>query len=200
MKLIFATANIHKVEEVRQLLGRAFEIITPATLGLYKEIPETGDTLQANAIQKARFIWEKFGIACFGDDTGLEVDALHGAPGVYSARYAGEGKNAEDNMLLLLKNMQHETNRAARFRCVIALIMDKQEYLFEGKVDGIILHEKHGEKGFGYDPIFRPSGYNSTFAEMSAGEKNAISHRGKAVMQLVDFLKNNNTKLDRSVL
>lgn len=103
-------------------------------------------------------------------------------------------------MLLLLKNMQHETNRAARFRCVIALIMDKQEYLFEGKVDGIILHEKHGEKGFGYDPIFRPSGYNSTFAEMSAGEKNAISHRGKAVMQLVDFLKNNNTKLDRSVL
>ena len=189
MKLIFATANIHKIEEIQQLLGESFEISTPASLGFYEEIPETGDTLQANALQKARLIWEKFEIACIGDDTGLEVDALHGAPGVYSARYAGEGKNAEDNMQLLLKNMRHESNRAARFRCVIALITDGKEYLFEGKVEGIILHEKHGEKGFGYDPIFRPAGYNCTFAEMSMEEKNIISHRGKAVMQLIDFLK-----------
>ena len=193
MKLIFATTNIHKVEEIRYLLGDSFEILTPSALGFEGEMPETADTLHDNALQKARFVWNKFHLPCFADDTGLEVIALGGAPGVYSARYAGEGKSTEDNVQLLLKNMLNEGNRKAQFRCVIALIINEQEYCFEGKVEGEVLTEKQGEKGFGYDPVFRPKGYAYSFAEMPHEDKNRISHRGKAVAQLTDFLKKGNT-------
>ncbi len=191
MKILFATGNQHKVDEVQHLLGNAFEIVTPAQLGYTADIPETGDTLEANALQKARFINEEFSLSCFADDTGLEVDVLNGAPGVYSARYAGEEKSSLKNMQLVLEKMKGTTNRAARFRCVIALIFDNKEYLFEGKVEGEILTEPHGSGGFGYDPIFRPAGYDCSFAEMSMDEKNKLSHRALAVQKLVAFLQNN---------
>ncbi len=189
MRLIFATANRHKVEEVQELLGPAFTIITPAELGFTGEIPETGDTLEHNAAEKARFIWEKFGLPCFSDDTGIEVDALGGAPGAFSARYAGDGRDPKANLRLVLKNMEGKTGRSARFRCVIALIMDGREQLFDGRAEGVILEEEQGAQGFGYDPIFLPEGFDRSFAELTLEEKNHISHRGKAVRKLVDFLQ-----------
>jgi XTP/dITP diphosphohydrolase len=188
MEIVFATANPHKVAEVQQLLGNACEIITPQQLGYTDDIPETGATLQENALQKARFIFEKCGLPCFADDTGLEIDALNGAPGVHSARYAGNDKNPAANLQLVLKNLHDAACRTARFRCVVALIIDGSEHLFEGIVEGEILTEPHGAQGFGYDPVFRPAGYRCTFAEMSADEKNRLSHRGKAIGQLVNFL------------
>jgi XTP/dITP diphosphohydrolase len=190
-KLLFATANPHKLHEVQQLLGDAFEVITPSQLGYAGDIPETGDTLEKNALQKARFIYEKWGLSCFADDTGLEIHALNGAPGVYSARYAGEGKDSAANMQRVLEKMHGETHRTARFRTVIALIVDGKEHLFEGIVNGEILTEQHGSEGFGYDPLFRPEGYSCTYAEMPLSEKNHLSHRGRAVRKLVDFLQKN---------
>jgi XTP/dITP diphosphohydrolase len=189
MKLIFATANRHKVEEVQALLGSGFELLTPAGLGYTAEIPETGATLEHNAIEKAHFVAEKFSLPCFSDDTGLEVDALHGEPGAFSARYAGDARDPQANLQLVLQRMEGQTQRSARFRCVVALIMAGCERLFEGKVEGVILQAPQGLKGFGYDPIFRPEGYGCSFAELSMAQKNELSHRGQAIRQLVDFLQ-----------
>ncbi|MCL2098787.1 MAG: RdgB/HAM1 family non-canonical purine NTP pyrophosphatase [Bacteroidales bacterium] len=189
MKLIFATANQHKAEEVRALLGRAFTLLTPNDLGYTEDIPETGNTLEDNALEKARFIWKKFGLPCFSDDTGFEVEALNGAPGVFSARYAGEARDPKANMQLVLREMEGKTLRTARFRCVVALIMEGKETCFEGMVNGSILTAPQGEQGFGYDPVFRPDGYDCSFAELDLEEKNKISHRGQAISKLVDFLR-----------
>lgn len=189
-KLVFATNNDHKLRELRQILSSEFELLSLNDIGCADDIPETGNTLEANAAQKSFYIWDKYGIDCFADDTGLEIEALGNEPGVYSARYAGEGRNATDNMLKVLEKMKNETNRNARFRCVISLILDGKERQFEGIVEGKILTEKHGDAGFGYDPIFMPDGFKQSFAEMSADDKNRISHRGRAVMKLVDYLKN----------
>jgi XTP/dITP diphosphohydrolase len=189
MKIVFATANPHKAAEVQALLGSAYDIATPQALGYTGDVPETGATLQENALQKARFIFEKFGLPCFADDTGLEIDALNGAPGVHSARYAGAGKDAAANLQLVLQNLHGAACRTARFRCVIALIIDGQERLFEGVAEGEILAEPHGVQGFGYDPVFRPAGHCRTFAEMPAEEKNRLSHRGKAIGLLVKYLQ-----------
>ncbi len=186
--LIFATNNAHKLSEIKAAIQQKIEISGLSEIGCAEDIPETSDTLEGNALQKARFIYEKYGKDCFADDTGLEIDALEGRPGVYSARYAGEGKSFEDNMNKVLEELKGNQQRGACFRTVIALILQGKEYLFEGKVCGDILTEKHGTKGFGYDPIFRPDGYDITFAEMPLDEKNRISHRGLAVQKLVDFL------------
>ena len=188
MKLIFATQNQNKLAEVKKLLQTGIELFTPADFGLTEEIPETGNTLEHNARQKARFIFEKLKMNCFADDTGLEVEALHGAPGVYSARYAGEEKNAEKNMDKLLSELQNHENRNACFKTIIALIIDGTEYLFEGRIDGQISSAKKGNSGFGYDPVFIPQGYSKTFAEMSLEEKNKISHRAIAIRKLTEFL------------
>ena len=174
---------------MRTLLGDVFTLLTPADLGYEEDIPETGNTLEDNALEKARFIWEKFRLPCFSDDTGFEVEALHGAPGAFSARYAGEARDPKANMQLVLKKMEGESRRTARFRCVVALIIDGKDICFEGKIDGKLLEAPRGEKGFGYDPIFCPHGYTNSFAELSIEEKNRISHRGQAVRQLVDFLR-----------
>ncbi len=189
-QLIFATNNQHKLDEVTHLRGLNFTIIGLGQLGFHGEVPEEHETLEENALQKARFINERYKMDCFADDTGLEIDALNGRPGVYSARYAGPQCNPEDNMNKVLTEMQSQTNRAARFRTVIALIMDGQNYLFEGVMEGVIITEKRGQHGFGYDPIFRPEGYSESFAEMSLDAKNSISHRGRAVAKLVKFLSN----------
>lgn len=189
MTLIFATHNRHKLEEVQAVLGPAFTLVTPDEAGVHEEIPEEQPTLEGNAFQKADFLYRRTGKNCFADDTGLEVEALGGAPGVYSARYAGEHVSYEDNNRLLLKNLEGVADRRARFRTVIALILDGQRYRFEGVVEGRIATEPHGDQGFGYDPLFIPDGYETSFAEMSAGAKNAISHRGRAVEKLVAFLK-----------
>ena len=191
MKLIFATNNAHKVAEVQAVLGDGYELVTPRQMGITEEIPETASTLEGNARQKARYLYERTGLDCFADDTGLEVDALDGAPGVRSARYAGDEHDFDANNALLLKNLEGETNRTARFRTVIALILGGKEYLFEGKVEGSIIDHMSGSEGFGYDPMFVPEGETRTFAEMSAEEKNAISHRGRAVAKLVEFLQKN---------
>lgn len=188
MKLYFATNNIHKLKEVQEVVGDSFQIESMRSLGINEDIPEDQLTLQGNALQKARFLYDRTGESCFADDTGLEVDALNGAPGVYSARYAGEAKNSLDNMTLLLKNMSGIQHRKARFRTVIALILDGKEYLFEGVVNGTIAEEPRGKAGFGYDPLFVPDGYSTTFAEMDSEAKNAISHRGRAVEKLAAFL------------
>lgn len=169
-------------------MGDSFQIESMRSLGINEDIPEDQLTLQGNALQKARFLYDRTGESCFADDTGLEVDALNGAPGVYSARYAGEAKNSLDNMAQLLKNMSGIQNRKARFRTVIALILDGKEYLFEGIVNGTIAEEPRGTAGFGYDPLFVPDGYSTTFAEMDSEAKNAISHRGRAVEKLAAFL------------
>lgn len=189
-KLIFATNNAHKLGEVQALLGDAFTLVTLRECGITEDIPETADTLEGNALQKARYVYEKTGLDCFADDTGLEVDALGGAPGVHSARYATDGHDFAANNRLLLKNLEGETDRTARFRTVIALIIDGVEYTFEGRVEGTIATAESGSEGFGYDPLFVPSGEIITFAQMSAEAKNAISHRGRAVAKLVNFLKN----------
>ena len=188
-KLIFATNNAHKLGEVQALLGDAFELVTLRECGITEDIPETAATLEGNALQKARYVYEKTGLDCFADDTGLEVDALNGAPGVHSARYATDGHDFAANNRLLLKNLEGVVDRTARFRTVIALILGGVEYTFEGRVEGTIATSESGSEGFGYDPLFVPSGEIITFAQMSAEAKNAISHRGRAVAKLVDFLK-----------
>ncbi|WP_297447758.1 RdgB/HAM1 family non-canonical purine NTP pyrophosphatase [uncultured Alistipes sp.] len=188
MNIVFATNNRHKLAEVQAVLGEGFRLTTPRELGITEDIPEEQDTLEGNASQKARYLYERTGKNCFADDTGLEVAALGGAPGVRSARYAGPGHDSQKNMELLLNNMAGKTDRRARFRTVISLILDGEEHLFEGTVEGTILDAPCGEAGFGYDPVFVPEGYDTTFAEMSAEAKNAISHRGRAVARLAAFL------------
>ena len=186
--LVFATNNLHKLEEVRDILGGSFRIASLKEIGCTDDIPETADTLDGNALQKARYVKDKFGYDCFADDTGLEVEALGGAPGVFSARYAGPGHDSEANMQKLLKDLEGKTNRQAQFRTVVALLLDGEEYTFEGIVRGTILTERRGTAGFGYDPVFVPEGYAETFAEMGSEEKNRISHRARAVQKLADFL------------
>ena len=187
--LVFATNNAHKLEEVRAILGNDFQIASLKEIGCHDEIPETADTLEGNAMQKAQYIKDKFGMDCFADDTGLEVDALNNAPGVFSARYAGPGHDSEANMKKLLHEMEGKENRKARFRTVITLLLDGKEYTFEGIVKGNIIEEKRGDSGFGYDPIFVPEGYDLTFAELGNDIKNNISHRAEAVKKLSAFLK-----------
>ncbi|MBQ5888428.1 MAG: non-canonical purine NTP diphosphatase [Bacteroidaceae bacterium] len=191
MKLVFATNNKHKLQEVRDIVGDRVEVLSLADIDCHDDIPETAETLQGNALIKARHIYEKYGLNCFADDTGLEVEALDGAPGVYSARYAGEECNSEANMLKLLQNLTGKNNRNAQFRTVIALIIDGEEKLFNGIVKGKISNEKMGNSGFGYDPIFIPEGYTESFAQMSGEMKNSISHRFRATKQLSDYLKEN---------
>ena len=188
MKLVFATNNKHKLQEVRDIVGDRVEVLSLADIDCHDDIPETAETLQGNALIKARHIYEKYGLNCFADDTGLEVEALDGAPGVYSARYAGEECNSEANMLKLLQNLTGKNNRNAQFRTVIALIIDGEEKLFNGIVKGKISNEKMGNSGFGYDPIFIPEGYTESFAQMSGEMKNSISHRFRATKQLSDYL------------
>lgn len=189
MKLVFATNNSHKLEEVRQILGDRFEVLSLNDIGCHEDIPETADTFQGNALQKARFVKEHYGYDCFADDTGLEVKTLGGAPGVHSARYAGD-HDSEANMTKLLSELEKKSDRSAQFRTVIALILNGQEVLFEGIVTGKIAQERHyGDGGFGYDPIFVPDGYTETFSQMSSQGKNLISHRGRAVRKLADYLK-----------
>lgn len=191
MKLIFATNNRHKLTEVGQILGTQLTLTTLGECGITEEIPETSPTIEGNALQKARYVWERTHQSCFADDTGLEVEALDGAPGVHSARYATDGHDFDANVTLLLRNLEGVENRAARFRTVVALIINGKEYLFEGIVNGHITHERHGEGGFGYDPVFVPEGEDLTFAEMSPEAKNAISHRGRAMTRLATWLSEN---------
>ena len=191
MKLIFATNNRHKLTEVGQILGDKLELVTLAECGITEDIPETSPTIEGNALQKARYVWERTHQNCFADDTGLEVEALNGAPGVRSARYATDGHDFDANVTLLLHNLEGCENRSARFRTVVALIIDGEEYTFEGIVNGRIITERSGEGGFGYDPVFVPEGEELTFAEMSPEAKNAISHRGRAIARLAEWLKQN---------
>jgi len=186
--LIFATNNQHKVDEIRTVLKNSFTIITLKEAGIDIDIPEPHDTLEANATEKAQTIHQLTGKDCFSEDTGLEVAALNGEPGVKSARYAGEGRDFQQNIDKLLENLKDKTNRKARFRTIISLIMDKQEHVFEGICEGRIVDDQQGNKGFGYDPVFMPDGADKTFAEMTMEEKNAFSHRRKATDQLIAFL------------
>ena len=205
MKIVFATNNQHKLQEIRQILGDRVEVLSLKDIGCDVDIPETGQTLEENALQKARYIYDNYHIDCFADDTGLEVEALNGAPGIYSARYASMENGAashdsEANMARLIRELADQDNRTARFRTVIALILKKdvcpcgctsikQEHLFEGIVNGEITRERSGAEGFGYDPIFRPEGYDKTFAELGADIKNQISHRARATQKLAEYLK-----------
>ena len=191
-KLVVATNNSHKLEEISAILGGAFELLSVKDINCHTDIPETADTLEGNAHQKAMFVYKNYGIDCFADDTGLEVEALHGAPGVYSARYAGEGHDSEANINKLLQNLKEESNRDAQFRTAICLILKGEEYFFEGTVKGKIIEENRGTSGFGYDPIFVPEGHNLTFAELGDNIKNNISHSARAVEKLAQFLKNTN--------
>jgi len=188
MKLVFATNNLHKLKEVQEMLSNSIEVLSLKDIGCFEDIEETESTLEGNAKLKADYITEKYGFDCFADDTGLEVEALDGDPGVYSARYAGEHGNAEKNMEKLLIELQNKSSRKAKFRTIIALNLRNKQYLFEGICDGEILNEKTGVKGFGYDPIFKPSNASYSFAEMNSEEKNIISHRGIAIQELVQFL------------
>ncbi|MBI5915555.1 MAG: RdgB/HAM1 family non-canonical purine NTP pyrophosphatase [Bacteroidetes bacterium] len=188
-QLVFATGNPHKIREVREMLDGQFEVRGLRDIGCPEDLPETSPTIPGNALQKARYVFENFGVNCFSEDTGLEIEALGGEPGVRSARYAGDDRNPLANMQLVLKKLQGETNRKARFYTVVALILDGREHTFEGIAEGTIRHEPSGTGGFGYDPIFQPAGFGVTFAEMGEAEKNAISHRGQAVRKLIDFLK-----------
>lgn len=190
MELIFATNNTHKLEELQAIIGNRIKLLSLKDIGCNEEIPEEQPTLEGNASQKAFYIYNKYGYNCFADDTGLEIEALNGEPGVYSARYAGEEKSAEANMDKVLAALLKIKNRNARFRTVISLVIDGIEKQFEGFVEGTILNEKAGISGFGYDPIFRPEGFSKTFAEMSLSDKNKVSHRGRAVEKLVSYLKN----------
>ena len=201
MRIVFATNNQHKLDEIRSILGSKFEVVSLAEIGCHDDIPETGTTLEENALIKAEYIYDHYHVSCFADDTGLEVEALDGAPGVYSARYAGgEGHDSEANMQKLLHELANNNNRKARFRTVIALIEKKdvcpcgctsikQIHRFEGIVNGEITHEKSGVEGFGYDPIFKPEGYDKTFAELGADIKNQISHRARATQKLAEYLQ-----------
>ncbi len=188
-KIVFATANVHKLKEVREILGDQFEVVSLKELDFHEEIPETGDTLEENASIKSHAILDRFNIDCFADDTGLEVDALGGAPGVYSARYAGEDVTYDQNVNKLLSELNGVKQRSARFRTVISLLMEGKEYFFDGTVEGHILDHKLGSGGFGYDPVFVPDGFDKTFSEMAPETKNAISHRGRAIRKLADFLQ-----------
>lgn len=187
--LVFATNNPNKLAEIQAMLGDSYQLQNLKAIGCDVDIPENEKTLRGNALAKARYVKQQYGLDCFADDTGLEIDALDGEPGVYSARYAGPEKDANANMDLVLKKLEGKTNRIARFKTVIALLLDKKEYLFEGLVEGTIINQKRGTRGFGYDPIFVPTGYTKTFAQMDMEEKAVISHRGKAVEKLVEFLK-----------
>ena len=190
MKLVFATNNKNKLSEIRDILGNDIEVLSLGDINCNVDIPETADTLEGNALQKAEYIFEHYGMDVFADDTGLEVEALNGEPGVFSARYAGgEGHDSEANMQKLLKNLTDKTNRKARFRTSIALIINGKRYSFEGLVNGEILKEKSGTSGFGYDPIFKPDGYDKSFAELGLEIKNKISHRANAIKKLAEFLK-----------
>ncbi|WP_297097644.1 non-canonical purine NTP diphosphatase [uncultured Draconibacterium sp.] len=189
MKLVFATNNKHKLEELQAILGNHFSLLSLKDIECFDEIPEEQPTLEGNASQKAFYIYDKFKIDCFADDTGLEIEALNGEPGVFSARYAGEDKNPEANMQKVLEKLAKINERKARFRTVISLVIDGEETQFEGIVNGEILKEKRGGSGFGYDPIFKPDGFDQSFAEMGLEDKNKISHRGRAVQKLVDYLK-----------
>jgi XTP/dITP diphosphohydrolase len=188
-KLVFVTNNAHKIKEISEIIGNEFRIISLAEIGCFDEIPEDAETLEGNASFKARFVYNKYGRDCFADDTGLEIDALEGRPGVRSARYAGEDCNPENNIRKVLAELEGKTNRRARFRTVIALIRNGIEEQFEGSVEGVILYEKRGKEGFGYDPVFLPDGYDLSFAEMPLEEKNKISHRALATRKLTDHLK-----------
>lgn len=187
-EIVFATNNAHKIEEAAAILGSGYRLVTLSSKGITGDIPEEQPTIEGNALQKARYVHGLTGCDCFADDTGLEVDALGGAPGVRSARYATDGHDSAANMALLLRNMEGIDDRRARFRTVIALILDGREHLFEGIVNGTITRSPRGAGGFGYDPVFVPDGFSETFAEMDAADKNAVSHRGKAVRKLADFL------------
>lgn len=188
MEIVFASNNAHKLEEVCSKLSKEFTVLSLKDVLGDVDIPETGDTLDENASIKSRYVFERTGKNCFSDDTGLEIAALNGEPGVYSARYAGEGCSFQDNMDKVLEKMTGAKDRSACFRTVISLILNGEEHFFEGRVDGEILTEEHGEEGFGYDPIFRPDGFEESFAEMTIEQKNEISHRGRAVQKLVGFL------------
>ena len=189
MQIVFATNNINKIKEVQALLPNSIQIISLESIGCLEDIPETADTIEGNAIQKANYITQKYGYDCFADDTGLEVEALHGEPGVYSARYAGAQGNADDNMNLLLEKLRNQTNRKAQFKTVITLNLNGKQHLFTGIVTGKITLEKIGNQGFGYDPIFQPEGFSETFAQLSLAQKGQISHRGKATQTLIAFLE-----------
>lgn len=188
LALVFASNNPNKIKEIQLLLPKEITILSLEEIGCFEDIPETAPTIEGNAILKANYVTEKYGYSCFADDTGLEVAALNGEPGVYSARYAGEQKNADDNMNKLLSNLADKENRNAQFKTVICLNLDGNQHLFEGIIKGEIINEKRGSEGFGYDPIFIPNGYSKTFAEMPIAEKSKISHRGLAVEKLVAFL------------
>jgi XTP/dITP diphosphohydrolase len=188
MDLCFATNNKHKLEEVAQAVDKRFNILSLADLNCFEELPETRDTLAGNSLQKAEYIFDRYKIPCFADDSGLEVEALHMAPGVYSARYAGSHKNDNDNITLLLQNLDGIANRKARFRTVITLIGLEETQFFEGVIEGIILNERKGSMGFGYDPVFQPAGHERSFAEMDIREKNKISHRAIAIQKLLSYL------------
>jgi XTP/dITP diphosphohydrolase len=192
MELVFATNNKHKLEELQAILGNEIKLLSLKDIGCTEEIPEEQPTLEGNARQKSMYVFEKYGYPCFADDTGLEIEALNGEPGVYSARYAGEEKSSEANMDKVLKKLAGNSNRKAQFRTVISLIINGEENQFEGIVKGEIITNRKGDSGFGYDPIFRPAGFETTFAEMSIADKNRISHRGQAVKKLVNHLQTNN--------
>lgn len=206
MKIVFATNNAHKLKEIREILGNSFEVVSLAEIGCHENIPETGETLEENALQKAQYVYDHYHISCFADDTGLEVEVLDGAPGVHSARYAeGTDHNSEANMAKLLRQLDGKDNRKARFHTVIALIEKKdvcpcgctsipQIHRFEGIVEGRIATEKHGSEGFGYDPLFVPEGYDKSFAELGEHVKNTISHRARAVAKLAEYLTGDKTK------
>jgi len=190
-KIVFATNNRHKLEEIRSILSNSYQIVSLEEIGCFEDIPETADTLEGNALLKAQHVKTHYGYDCFADDTGLEVKALHNAPGVYSARYAGEAKDSKANMRKVLKEMESQSDRSAIFRTVIALILGEKEFLFDGAVKGKLIEKARGNAGFGYDPIFIPEGYAETFAEMKPEVKNTISHRAKAVEKLKAFLDKN---------
>jgi XTP/dITP diphosphohydrolase len=187
--LVLATGNPHKVEEIQEVLAGRFQIKGLKDINCPTDLPETSDTLEGNALQKARYVYEHYQLSCFAEDTGLEIEALGGEPGVYTARYAGPQKDPDDNMSLVLQKLRDKTNRRARFRTVVALIIDGREHTFEGIVNGTIAYQKQGSGGFGYDPIFIPEGYEQTFAQLPSSEKNKISHRGRAVRKLIVFLQ-----------
>lgn len=191
LKLVFATNNANKIKEVKNLLPSQIELLSLKDIGCEEDIPETADTIEGNALQKVQYVKQKYGYDCFADDTGLEVEALNGEPGVYSARYAGDAKDSEANMQKLLYNLKGEPNRKARFKTVIALILENKEYTFPGICEGEIVPEKKGVQGFGYDPVFQPEGFRQTFAEMSLEEKSKISHRARATRELTGFLAKN---------
>ena len=190
MKIVFASNNKNKILEIQSMLPESIQIVSLESIGCLEEIPETSETIEGNAILKANYVTQNYGFDCFADDTGLEVEALNGEPGVYSARYAGEQRNADDNMNKLLNELADKTNRTAQFKTVIALNLNGKQYLFEGIASGEIIKEKIGLGGFGYDPIFKPTNYDETFAQLSLDIKNEISHRGKATKALLEFLQN----------